>query len=130
MFDRVLNTLLQFIMQQALDAYQLKGRLYGKFQLGLKFQNDKNFSPPIHRQAGIFSPAKKAAISHVIDFKFQPSLKNCLLGKKIRIKTKFKMAEKSQSPRAEGSFEKNLKPRFRWHKEERINNLIQCTLSY
>ena len=39
------------------------------------------------------------------------------------------MAEKSQSPRAEESFEKNLKPRFRWDKEERINNLIQCMSS-
>ena len=40
------------------------------------------------------------------------------------------MAEKSQSPRAEESFEKNLKPRFRWDKEERINNLFQCLLNY
>ena len=39
------------------------------------------------------------------------------------------MAEKSQSPRAEESFEKNFKPRFRWDKEERVNNLIQCMLS-
>ena len=36
------------------------------------------------------------------------------------------MAEKRQSPRAEESFEKNLKPRFRWDKEEMINNFIQC----
>ena len=42
--------------------------------------------------------------------KFQPGLKNCLLGKKIPIETKFKMVEKSQSPRAEESFEENLKP--------------------
>ena len=40
------------------------------------------------------------------------------------------MAEKRQSPRAEESFEKNLKPRFRWDKEEMINNFIQCMLSY
>ena len=56
--------------------------------------------------------ACRADISHVIDFKFQPGLKNYLLGKKIRIKTKFKMAKKSQSPCAEESFKKNLKPRF------------------
>ena len=31
------------------------------------------------------------------------------------------MAEKSQSARAEESFEKNLRPKFRWDKEERIN---------
>ena len=40
------------------------------------------------------------------------------------------MAEKRRSPRTEESFEKNSKPRFRWDKEERINNLIQCMLSY
>ena len=27
-------------------------------------------------------------------------------------------------------WKKNLKPGFRWDKEERINNLIQCMLSY
>ena len=66
---------------------------------------------------------------HVIDFKFQPEMKNCLLGKKNWIKTKYKMAEKSQSPLAEESFEENLKPTFRWDKEERVNSLIQCMLS-
>ena len=40
------------------------------------------------------------------------------------------MAEKSQSPLVGESFEKNLKPRFRWDKEERINSLIRCMLSY
>ena len=40
------------------------------------------------------------------------------------------MAEKSLPLRAEESFEKNLKPRFRWDKEEGINNLIQCLLRY
>ena len=34
------------------------------------------------------------------------------------------MLEKSQLPRAEESFEKHLKPKFRWDKEERIDNLI------
>ena len=48
-------------------------------------------------------------------------MKNCLLDKKIRIKTKFKMAEKNHSPCAEEGFEKNFKPRSRWNKEERIN---------
>ena len=40
------------------------------------------------------------------------------------------MAEKSQTPHAGESFEKNLKPRIRWDKEERTNNLIRCILSY
>ena len=40
------------------------------------------------------------------------------------------MTEKIQPPRAEESFEKILKPRFAWDKEERINNSIQCMLSY
>ena len=40
------------------------------------------------------------------------------------------MAGKNQSPRIKESFEKNLKSRFRWNKEERIINLIQCMLSY
>ena len=40
------------------------------------------------------------------------------------------MAEKSQSPCAEESFESNVELRFRWDKEQRINNLIQCMLSY
>ena len=53
-----------------------------------------------------------------------------MLGKKIRIKTKFKIAEKSQSPHVEESFEKKLEARFSWDKKERINNLIQFMLSY
>ena len=40
------------------------------------------------------------------------------------------MTEKSQSRRVEETFENNLKRRFRWDKEERINSLIQCMLSY
>ena len=40
------------------------------------------------------------------------------------------MAEKSQSLCPEEGFEKNLKLRFRLDKEERINNIIQCMLSY
>ena len=42
------------------------------------------------------------------------------------------MVEKSQSPRAGEKFEKNLnlKTKFRWDREERMNNLIQCMLSY
>ena len=32
------------------------------------------------------------------------------------------MSQKSHLPRAEESFEKNLKPRFRWDKEDRIKN--------
>ena len=95
----------------------------------------------------IFSTVKQVQISHVIDFKFQHGLEYCLLGKKIKkndshkkrnglsvsydyVKTNFKFAEKNHSQRAEESFEKNLKPRFKWVKEERINNLMQCMLSY
>ena len=39
------------------------------------------------------------------------------------------MPEKIQSLCTEESFEKNFKPRFRWDKEERINNLTQNILS-
>ena len=60
-----------------------------------------------------FNPLKfrteiPAEISHVIDFRVQPGVKNCLFGKKKKKKkkkksnkNKFKMAEKIQSPSAE-----------------------------
>ena len=52
----------------------------------------------------------RAKISHIIYFKFQSGLKHCLLGKKIRIKTK-KKEKSQQSSRVDESFEKNMKLR-------------------
>ena len=71
-------------------------------------------------------------ISHVIDFKFQPRLENCLPSKKKEKKNKneIQMAEKKSVTTHRRKLSKNLKPRFIWDKEERINRLIQCVLSY
>ena len=50
-------------------------------------------------------------------------------GLEFSVRQKNSNENKIQSPHAGESFEKNLKPRFRWDKEG-INNLIQCMLSY
>ena len=78
------------------------------------------------------SPTRQDEISHVIDFKFQPRLENCLPSKKKKRKkeNKIQMAEKKSVTTHRRKLSKHLKPRFIWDKEERINRLIQCVLSY